>query len=240
MSKAEPEGRPVPRNLHEHVLDSLGARIVSGEFAAGEILSPDSLAAELGVGRSVIREAFRVLESLGFVSATRRIGTRVLPSSSWNVYDPRVIAWRLAGTGEGAQLRSLTELRFAVEPLAAELAARHASAEIGGELLQMAARMRTLGRQGDLAGFLELDMSFHALVLEASGNEMFRHLSGAVAEVLRGRTTLGLMPSHPHEAAMQQHVDVADAIHGGRPDAAREAMLGIMRRAYDELQASWT
>lgn len=230
----------MPRNLHEHVLDSLGARIVGGDFSAGVTLSPDSLATELGVGRSVIREAFRVLESLGFVSATRRIGTRVLPSSNWNVYDPRVIAWRLSGTGEGAQLRSLTELRYAVEPMAAELAARHASPEIGGELLQIAARMRTLGRQGDLEGFLELDMAFHALVLEASGNEMFRHLNGAVAEVLRGRTTLGLMPTHPHEAAMQQHVDVADAIHGGRPDAAREAMLGIMRRAYDELQASWT
>ena len=137
-------------------------------------------------------------------------------------------------------MRSLTELRLAVEPLAAELAARTASAEVGGELLQLAARMRTLGRQGDLRGFLELDQTFHALVLEASGNEMFRHLDGAIAEVLRGRTALGLMPSHPHEEALQWHVDVADAIHGRRPEAARLAMEAIMRRAYVEMEGVWT
>lgn len=229
----------MPRNLHEHVVDTLGARVIGGVVATGEILVPDSLATELGVGRSVIREALRVLESLGMVAATRRVGTRVLPSSSWNVYDPRIIAWRLAGSGEGAQLRSLTELRLAVEPLAAELAATEASAEVGGKLLETAARMRTLGRQGDLEAFLELDMEFHALVLKASGNEMFTHLDGAVAEVLRGRTTLGLMPAHPHEEALQLHVDVADAIHGGRPEAARAAMEGIMRRTYDEMAKVW-
>lgn len=230
----------MPRNLHEHVVDTLGARIVGGDPAPGSILVPDNLVTELEVGRSVIREALRVLESLGLVAATRRVGTRVLPPGNWNVYDPRVIAWRLAGSGEAQQLRSLTELRLAVEPLAAELAARTASAEIGGRLLETAARMRTLGRQGDLEGFLELDMAFHALVLEASGNEMFTHLDGAVAEVLRGRTTLGLMPAHPHEEALQLHVDVADAIHAGRPEAAREAMEGIMRRNFDEMSRVWS
>ena len=229
----------MPRNLHEHVVDTIGARIVGEVLTTGEILVPESLAIELGVGRSVIREAFRVLESLGLVAATQRVGTRVLPSSGWNVYDPRLISWRLAGSGEGAQLRSLTELRLAVEPLAAELAARNSSAEVGGELLQTAAQMRTLGRKGDLEGFLELDMAFHALVLKASGNEMFSHLGGAVGEVLRGRTQLGLMPAHPHESALQLHVDVADAIHGGRPDAARIAMEGILRRVYDEMARVW-
>lgn len=229
----------MPRNLHEHAVDSLGGRIVEGTLAAGETVVPDAMAAELGVGRSVIREALRVLESLGLVAATRKVGTRVLPSSDWNVYDPRVIAWRLSGSGEGAQLRSLTELRLAVEPLAAELAARNASVEVGGELLQIAARMRTLGRQGDLDAFLEADQTFHGLVLAASGNEMFRHLDGAIAEVLRGRTTLGLMPTHPHEEALQLHVDVADAIHGGHAEAARTAMEGIMRRAHSEMERVW-
>jgi DNA-binding FadR family transcriptional regulator len=227
------------RNLHEHVVDTVGVRIVEGDLASGDTLVPDSLAAELGVGRSVIRESLRVLESLGLLVATQRIGTVVRSSDDWNVYDPRLIRWRLAGGGEGAQLRSLTELRLAVEPLAAELAAQHASAEVGGELLQTAARMRTLGRQGDLEGFLELDITFHALVLKASNNEMFSHLGGAVAEVLRGRTNLGLMPPHPHEDALQLHVNVADAIHGTRPEAARTAMEAILRRTYEEMAQVW-
>jgi len=229
----------MPSNLHQHVVDTLGVRIIDGTLATGATIFADSVAAEFGVGRSVVREALRVLESLGLVTATRRVGTRVMPSTAWNVYDPRVIAWRLSGSGEADQLRSLTELRFAVEPFAAELAAANASPEQGGELLHIAARMRTLGRSGDLDGFLELDQAFHGLVLEASGNEMFRHLDLAVAEVLRGRTTLGLMPTHPHEEALQWHVDVADAIHGGRPAAARAAMENIMRLAFEELERAW-
>ncbi len=229
----------VSGNLHGSVIDTLGSRIVDGELAPGATVLADDVAREFGVGRSVVREALRVLESLGLIAPTRRIGTRVLPPSRWNVYDPRVIAWRLNGTDEAKQLRWLTELRLAVEPLAAELAARHATAEAGGELLETAARMRTLGKQGKLEEFLELDILFHRGVLEASGNEMFRHLHASIAEVLRGRTHHGLMPPHPHDEALQWHVDVADAIHAGDPVRARAAMEGIMRRAYKEMEGVW-
>lgn len=227
------------QSLHDTVIDALGSRIIEGDLPAGSVLLADDLTREFDVGRSVIREALRVLESIGLVTATRRVGTRVLASTEWNVFDPRLIAWRLAGSGEPEQLRWLTELRLAVEPFAAELAARTASPEVGGALLETAARMRTLGKQGRLEEFLELDIRFHGQVLEASGNEMFRHLDGAIAEVLRGRTQLGLMPSHPHDEALQWHVDVADAIHAGDPARARMAMEGIMRRAYAEMEEVW-
>jgi len=229
----------MPASLHDTLVDALGSRIIEGGLPTGAVVLADDLAREFDVGRSVVREALRVLESLGLVAATRRVGTRVLPDTRWNVFDPRVIAWRLAGSGEPAQLRWLTELRLAVEPFAAELAARAASPEVGGTLLETAARMRTLGKQGRLEEFLELDIRFHSQVLEASGNEMFRHLDGAIAAVLRGRTQLGLMPIRPHDEALQWHVDVADAIHAGDPERARSAMEGIMRRAYAEMEAVW-
>ncbi|HEX2248526.1 MAG TPA: FCD domain-containing protein, partial [Arthrobacter sp.] len=87
--------------------------------------------------------------------------------------------------------------------------------------------------------FLELDIHFHSLVLAASGNEMFAQMDSMIAEVLRGRTDYGLMPEHPHEEALQLHVDVADAIQSGHPDAAREAMDKIMRRTVAEVQGVW-
>src|SRR6185312_795657 len=135
----------------------------------------------------------------------------------WNKFDPSVIRWRLAADGKGVQLRSLTELRSAVEPAAAELAAQHSPEEMSAELMAIAARMRAVGRAGDLQHFLELDIQYHALVLAASGNEMFAQMHSMIAEVLRGRTDYGLMPTHPHEEALQLHVDVADAIQSGRP-----------------------
>lgn len=195
---------------------------------------------QFGVSRSVVREAVRVLQNLGLVESVKRVGIRVLPMGHWNVYDPLVIRWRLAETTNGAQLRSLTELRSAVEPRAAELAARFAPDSATGELLALASRMRAVGREGDLELFLELDIRFHSLVLAASGNEMFAKLDSVIAEVLTGRTDQGLMPRRPHEEALQWHVDVADAIQGRRPTDAAAAMERIMSRTSTEVEQIWS
>lgn len=225
--------------LHSLVIETLGKRIVSGELAAGATTHAEHFESELGVSRSVMREAVRVLQSLGLVESVKRIGIRVLPPERWNKFDPSVIRWRLAADGKGVQLRSLTELRSAVEPAAAELAAQHSPEEMSAELMAIAARMRAVGRAGDLQHFLELDIQYHALVLAASGNEMFAQMHSMIAEVLRGRTDYGLMPTHPHEEALQLHVDVADAIQSGRPEAARQAMDQIMRRTIEEVRSVW-
>lgn len=225
--------------LHDLAVDTLGRRIVDGAMPAGATVHAAALGAELGVSRSVVREAVRVLASLGLVESVKRLGIRVLPPSHWNVFDASVIRWRLASARKGAQLRSLTELRSAVEPAAAELAAQSSSAEDGAELGRLAERMTATGRAGLLQDFLDLDIRFHALVLASSENEMFAHLDGAVAEVLRGRTDYGLMPTRPHEEALQLHRDVASAIQERRPADAREAMERIMRRTVAEVEPMW-
>jgi len=222
------------------VLNELGRRIVSGEFSPGETMHTEHAEKQFGVSRSVVREAVRVLQNLGLVESVKRVGIRVLPMGHWNVYDPLVIRWRLAETTNGAQLRSLTELRSAVEPRAAELAARFAPDSATGELLALASRMRAVGREGDLELFLELDIRFHSLVLAASGNEMFAKLDSVIAEVLTGRTDQGLMPRRPHEEALQWHVDVADAIQGRRPTDAAAAMERIMSRTSTEVEQIWS
>jgi len=100
--------------------------------------------------------------------------------------------------------------------------------------------MRSAGDSGDLSQFLELDIRFHQLVLQGSGNQMFAKLDEPIAAVLSGRTDLGLMPDRPHENTLQLHADVADAIAAGEPGAARVAMELIMRRTYAEVQPSWS
>ena len=157
----------------------------------------EQLEDELKVSRSVVREAVRVLQSLGLVETIKRVGIRVLPAHRWNPFDPLVIRWRLAGEGRGAQLRSLAELRSAVEPVAAELAAENAPEQLRSELVDISLAMREAGRTGEMPTFLELDIRFHSLLLSGSGNEMFANLMGQVTETLTGRTVHGLMPDHP-------------------------------------------
>lgn len=222
--------------LHSPVLETLGRRITGGEVPAGTVLTLQGLGAEFGISRTVAREVMRLLEGLGLVRSSRRVGLVVLAIDSWNVLDPRVILWRLAGPGRVAQLRSLTELRHAVEPLAAAGAARHASAEVRSEITDIAARMRLLGEAGAgrEAEFLALDIRMHELLLRSSGNELFGAFSEVIAAVLSGRTAIGLMPASPVPTALAEHEAVARAVALGDAAAAQRAMSAIV----DEVQGA--
>lgn len=225
--------------LHALLLDKLGLAICAGHLHSGSVLRIEELEERYGVSRSVVREAIRVMASMGMVASRRRVGVQILPATEWNLYDPQVIRWRLASPGRIAQLRSLTELRTAIEPEAARLAAVRAPLASASELMGLAGKLWAAGQAGDDDAFLTLDIEFHRLVLASSGNEMFAKLNALVAEVLTGRTQYGLMPSHPHNEALQLHVNVASAIQRGNPIDAHGAMLGIMQRASDEMSSIW-
>jgi DNA-binding FadR family transcriptional regulator len=231
---------PAPlKGLHARVLDELGTAICSGEMGAGDLLYIDDLAERYSVSRSVVREALRVLSSMGMVTSRRRVGTQICPAAAWNVFDPHVIRWRLASRQRNAQLRSMTELRTAVEPLAARLAAERSSADAGSDLVSTAAKMWAAGQSGDQETFLRLDIDFHRQVLAGSGNDMFMKLHELVAEVLAGRTHHGLMPRYPDEEALRLHADVAQAIQRRDGARAQEAMVRIMQQALDEMRSMW-
>ncbi|MEU7991227.1 FCD domain-containing protein [Streptosporangium canum] len=217
--------------LHQSVLDELGSLIASGGLAAEQVLTIEELELRFGVSRSVIRETIRVLESMGLVSSRRRVGVTVAARTEWNLFDPRIIRWRLAGEGRGEQLRSLGELRHGVEPVAAALAARHATPEQCGALTGAVMQMAVHGRSGDLEAYLAADILFHRTLLEASGNEMLGALTGVVAEVLTGRTHHHLMPARPEPAAIRWHAEVAQAVQSGDAAAAEHAMRNIVDEA---------
>ncbi len=114
---------PPARGLHAHVLDTLGQRIVDGALEPGTVVRPELVADEFGVSRSVVREALRVLQSLGLVEPRQRVGTQVLGIGSWELLAPTVIRWRGASPAYFVQQRELLELRLGVEPVAASLTA---------------------------------------------------------------------------------------------------------------------
>ncbi|NBE55388.1 FadR/GntR family transcriptional regulator [Streptomyces boluensis] len=223
------------RGLHARVLESLGPAITGGEYPPGSVLRTDELSQEFEVSRSVMREAVRVLESMHLVESRRRVGVTVLPTEEWNVYDPQVIRWRLAGADRPRQLRSLTVLRSAVEPTAAGLAARNASAEQCAALTESAIGMVANSRGGRLEGYLRHDVEFHRTILKASGNEMFARLGDVVAEVLTGRTHHQVMFEDPDPAAVTLHVKVAEAVRERDAVRAEELTREITLGALEEL-----
>lgn len=220
--------------LHRRVLDSLGEGIASGRYEPGRRLTLEELQREHGVSRTVARDTMRVLETMNLVTSRRRVGIVVQDPSQWNVYDPQLVRWRLASVRRDEQYASLTELRIAVEPVAAAGAARRASGTQRLELMRLAGELRRLGDGGDLEAFLAADIAFHRLILRSSGNEMFAALDGMVSEVLTSRTRQGLMPFHPRDEALEAHQRVAEAI--GEGDAARAE--SFMRDVLHEVRAA--
>lgn len=220
--------------LQEPIVEALGREIVDGLLLPGDRLTLASLQLRFGVSRTVMRDCMRVLEALRLVYSKRRLGLVVQEQRFWNPYDPRVIRWRLAGPGRERQYTELTELRIAVEPLAAAGAARRATPMARARITALAAELRRLGEAGDLESFLAADIAFHRLLLHSSGNAMFAALDGVVAEVLAGRTRQGLMPFKPREKALAEHEAVAEAVASGDPARAERHMQVLV----DEVRAA--
>ncbi len=223
--------RPYAGALHGSLVTALGTAIVSGQYPPGAVLTLEGVSAEHAVSRSVAREAIRVLESMGMVEPRRRVGITVQPADKWNAYDPVLIRWRLDFGDRTALLGSLSELRLGFEPAAAALAARRANLHQCRIMASAVSDMVVHGRAGDLDAYLLADKLFHQTLLEATGNEMFRALTGVVGEVLTGRTQHGMMPENPNLAAIALHDEVARAIRMGEAKMAEHAMRAILDEA---------
>lgn len=221
--------------VHSKMLDELGTAIAGGELPPGSVLRLEELQVRYGASRTVAREVVRALETMRLTSSKRRVGVTVREHAEWNHYDPRVIRWQLDGPQRQTALRTLTELRSAIEPSAARFAALRATPEQRGQLRALGSRLASTAKARDLTTFLRHDIDFHDLLLSASGNPMFSQLSAVVAEVLTGRTGHGLMPPEPQPEAVALHQEVALAVDRGEPDRAERAMRDIVIQARDEM-----
>lgn len=210
------------------MIERLGSDIVRGALPAGTTVGADDLALRLGVSRTVVREATRVLESVNLIRVRRKVGITVLPAEDWSPYDPNVIRWRLDGPDRFEHLNALSELRSAIEPLAARLAARHATPAQCGALTAAVIGMSATSRSANSTDYLRHDVDFHRTLLAASANPMLHGLRDVVVSVLEGRTAHALMPRVAEPEAVRLHGVVASSIQAGDGEAAEAAMLAIV------------
>lgn len=220
------EERPeLGRNLTYGLLDRLGRAIVTGEFDSTPFPIEAELVRRYGVSLSVTREAVKMLSAKGLLTARPRQGTSVQPISSWNLYDADVLRWLLDRQFSMELLRHFNQLRIAIEPEAAALAACFAQAEDIGRIERALERVKA-ARDG-LNDPLQAKIAFHAAILQASRNPFYAQFGDVVGAALR--TSLRF----PREASrsiagLQQHGAVQDAIRMGVPDEARAAMRRLI------------
>lgn len=212
-----------PRGSHAHVVDALGLAILSGKFPEGEILPGDAdLMERFGVSRTVLREAMKTLAAKRLVVAKSRVGTTVLPREEWNFLDADVIGWRMQAGVDLDFVIHLVEMRLALEPAAAALAARHASPADIAALRAMAGAMRDPDHSRETIA--HVDLEFHVAIARMSGNPLMRSVTSLIEAFL----ALTFKLSSPALSAegittlAANHLRIVDAIEAGDPVRAAE------------------
>jgi DNA-binding FadR family transcriptional regulator len=216
--------------LHGAVVHAIGIRILRGELEPGEALPTEEelggdLGPDLAVSRTVVREAIKVLAAKRLVESRPKTGTRVRPRRDWNLLDPDVLAWQVEAGPDRRFLGEAHELRSIIEPAAARLAAEHATDEQIEALEEAAHLMVSAGE--DSEAFLEPDLQFHTLLLEATGNELLEHMASILASILRTLFSYSDRPPGAYSRAALLHVAVAEAIRDHDPEAAETALRAL-------------
>lgn len=216
------------RGLHGRVVQELGSRIVGGEMTPGAPLpTEDELGTKLGVSRSVVREAIKVLAGKGLVEVRPKTGTRVRPRRSWHLLDPEVVRWQFERLPAEDDLVELSEVRAVVEPSAARLAAHRRTSTDLGDIEAHCKRMESA--VAEPIAFRTAELDFHAAVVDASHNTMLSHTGMVIRVALSSVPTSGDASARHGTAG---HRAVLEAIDRRDPGAAEKAMRELVERQY--------
>lgn len=212
------------RNLTYALLEAVGKSIVAGRFDSNPFPTEADLAKQYAVSRSVTREAVKMLTAKGLLAARPRKGTTVQPSRAWNLFDPDVLRWMMERNFSLELLRYFNELRHAIEPMAAALAAQSATPE--GIARVKAAYQRMLDAETGRDEPLEADTAFHIAILDASNNPFYAQLGDMVSIALK--TSIRFTNRVKGASSLEEHRAVLAAIEARDPEAARAAMTALI------------
>jgi DNA-binding FadR family transcriptional regulator len=226
-------------SLHDYVVREIGQQIVSGKLPVGKPLPVEAtLCSTLKISRTALREALIDLAAKGLVEARQRIGTVVRPREEWNMLNADVLTWRVESEEADHVIAELYELRQLIEPLAASLAASHATRRDIERLQGAYEDMVVAGDDG--AKVLDPDVRFHRGVIAATGNSLFASVGLIIAAALEVNFKVIKDSPRGHAWALPLHKAVLDAIVAHDSTAARVAMQKLLSKSEEDLGSTRT
>lgn len=189
------------KSLTEKAADAIRARIVFGEIALGASLSENTLASELGVSKTPVREALLQLKSEGLVSIQPQRGSFVFDMSA-------------------SEVVQLGDLRETLELAALRSAMKHDAPALAEELRAIVADMHKALDRNDAAAYRNLDADFHRAFFERSGNVyMLASYLGIAFRIQALRSRLSANPVL-NRASYDEHLKLSKAVKDGRANDA--------------------
>ncbi|GAB4100652.1 GntR family transcriptional regulator [Sinomonas halotolerans] len=201
MTTAAVEGTASPASLAEQAYLTVRDRLIMLEIRPGDPINDTALAAELGVGRTPVREALKRLEVDHLVVSYPRRGT-------------------FATIVDITELADVSEIREQLEPLAARRAAQAASPAMRARLRETAGRIEGLAEPIDQRELMRYDITVHRLIYEAAGNP---HLTDALIRYdnLATRIWCLVLDKVPSVSGhIKEHAELLRAIADGDAEAA--------------------
>lgn len=216
-SKAMPSLAPPARLLDQTYRAILNA-ICDGTLPPGERVTQEGIAQRLGVSRQPVGQALALLKSQGFLKETGRRGLVVAH------LDP-------------VFFKAIYELRSAIEPMAARLAAMNRTEKSAQEGKLIIREGKRALRSGELHSLVEADTRFHGYIYELSGNPLFsevmslywNHLRRAMGEVLQAKDEAKIV--------WQQHEEILDALVAGDGERAARMIQAHLESAVNRVLA---
>lgn len=183
----------VRRPLHEEAADRLRDMIVQGRLLAGARLNERLLTAQLGVSRTPLREAFKVLATEGMVELLPNRGAVV------SQMDPVKLSESLAVMG-------------ALEALAGELACRSATDAQINEIRALHYEMLAYHARGDLAGYFKFNQAIHLKIVKYSGNAVLYNIYRQMNGNMRRARYMANLSKERWDAAVREHDEILAAL----------------------------
>lgn len=225
----------VHRGIPARIVDLIGQRIIAGEWRPGSTFRIVDVQEEFSVSATVAREVVLTLQAKGLVESRPKRGVTVQERSAWNLLDPDVLTWDVAGRGR--VIADLEQARLLIEPWAAAEAATLGDTEAIHRCRSAMTAMKEATDAGDVDAITAADLEFHRALLAASGNAVIARVGLVIEPVLRRRDELTISRSSASSTDfLTLHENVIAAVEKGDRTQAESASRSLIMRSASDSQ----
>jgi len=214
------------KNISWVLAGKLAQKILAGDYPPESILPGEiELGEQFGVSRTAVREAVKTLTAKGMVLPRPRIGTRVMPRSSWNFLDKELLAWWMTESNFNEVVDHFLIMRSSLEPQACMLAAVNGSVEQKTGLNTLMEEMVLLKSDFDRQRWIEVDMAWHEHIYIMSGNPFLSAFAALFNSVYQSYFSA---ITNNEVIKLDLHQAIVDAIRQGDGEQARQASRALL------------
>lgn len=218
-------------SITDQAVQQIKNEILSGRYKIGDRLPTEKdLCQQLGIGRSTVREALRMLKALGFIEVKQGKGAFIIKTNEDS--DEKIRDWF---SKNKIELIDFIQVRMSLEPLAVRLTIERASDEEIANIEQILEKFEDATKAGNALDLAMMDEAFHTAIAEASRNNLLIMLNRTIVEFFREYRVRSFAVKKNIKNALEPHRKIMQAIQARNADAAAQAMVDHLKLSMTDI-----